>query len=139
MERTLIMVKPDAVVKGIIGRVLSHFEENDLKIIAAKMIHLSQEEAQRFYYVHRERPFYDSLTQFMSSAPIMAAVLEGENCISRVREIMGATNPQMAKPGTIRNQLAENIERNVVHGSDSQESASYEIPFFFNQLELCSW
>lgn len=139
MEKTLIMVKPDGVIKGVMGKVLTHFEEKGLKIIAARMVYLSKEEAQRFYFVHRERPFYDSLTDFMSSAPILAVILEGENAISRVREIMGATNPQDAKPGTIRKALAENVERNIVHGSDSPESAACEIPFFFNQLDLCSY
>lgn len=139
MERTLIMVKPDAVVKGSMGKVLTHFEEKGLKIVAAKMVSLSKEDAKKFYYVHRERPFYDSLTDFMSSAPILAVVLEGENAISRVREIMGATNPKDAKPGTIRSSLADNVERNAVHGSDSPDSAACEIPYFFNQLELCSY
>jgi len=139
MEKTLVMVKPDAVVKGFVGKVLTYFEDQGLKIVAAKMVHLSKEEAKKFYYVHRQRPFYESLTEFMSSAPILAVVLEGENAISRVREIMGATNPKEAKPGTIRSSLAENVERNAVHGSDSPESAAYEIPFFFNQLELCSY
>ena len=138
MEKTLIMVKPDGVAKGLMGKVLTHFEEKGLKIVAARMVCLSKEEAKKFYYVHRERPFYGSLTDFMSSGPVLAAVLEGENAISRVREIMGATNPKDAKPGTIRHSLAENVERNVVHGSDSPESAACEIPFFFNQLELCS-
>ncbi|MEW5801535.1 MAG: nucleoside-diphosphate kinase [bacterium] len=139
MEKTLIMVKPDGVIKGSVGKVLTHFEEKGLKIVAARMVYLSKDDAKKFYFVHRERPFYDSLTDFMSSAPILAAVLEGENAISRVREIMGATNPKDAKPGTIRSTLAENVERNVVHGSDSPESAACEIPFFFNQLELCSY
>lgn len=139
MERTLIMVKPDAVVRGLIGKVLSHFEEKGLKIIAAKMISLTKEEAQSFYYVHQQRPFFNSLTTFMSSAPALIAVLEGENAINRVREIMGATNPAEAKEGTIRKELGENVERNTVHGSDSPSSAAYEIPFFFNQLEMNSY
>ena len=136
MERTLVIVKPDAVAKGLIGKILTYFEEKGLKIVGAKMVYLNKEEAKSFYYVHRERPFYDSLTDFMSSGPALVAVLEGDKAISRVREIMGATNPEEAKPGTIRHQFGENIERNAVHGSDSPESAAYEIPFFFNQLEL---
>jgi len=138
MERTLIIIKPDAVIRGLIGRVLSYFEGKDLRIVTLKMVHLSREEARGFYYVHRERPFYESLTAFMSSAPAVVAVLEGDGAISRVREIMGATNPEEAKPGTIRKELGENVERNTVHGSDSPESAAYEIPFFFSQLDLFS-
>jgi nucleoside-diphosphate kinase len=138
MERTLIIIKPDAVIRGLISRVLTYFEGKDLRIVNLKMVHLSREEAQGFYYVHRERPFYDSLTAFMSSAPAVVAVLEGDGAISRVREIMGATNPEEAKPGTIRKELGENVERNTVHGSDSPESAAYEIPFFFSQLDLLS-
>lgn len=138
MERTLIIIKPDAVIRGLIGRVLTYFEGKDLRIVTLKMVHLSREEARGFYYVHRERPFYESLTAFMSSAPAVVAVLEGDGAISRVREIMGATNPQEAKPGTIRKELGENVERNTVHGSDSPESAAYEIPFFFSQLDLFS-
>jgi nucleoside-diphosphate kinase len=138
MERTLIIIKPDAVIRGLISRVLTYFEGKDLRIVTLKMVHLSKEEAQGFYYVHRERPFYDSLTAFMSSAPAVVAVLEGDGAISRVREIMGATNPEEAKPGTIRKELGENVERNTVHGSDSPESAAYEIPFFFSQLDLLS-
>jgi len=138
MERTLIIIKPDAVIRGLIGRVLTYFEGKNLRIVNVKMVHLSKEEAQGFYYVHRERPFYGSLTDFMSSAPAVVAVLEGDGAISRVREIMGATNPKEAKPGTIRKELGENVERNTVHGSDSPESAAYEIPFFFSQLDLLS-
>jgi nucleoside-diphosphate kinase len=138
MERTLIIIKPDAVIRGLIGRVLTYFEGKDLRIVNLKMVHLSREEAQGFYYVHRERLFYESLTAFMSSAPAVVAVLEGDGAISRVREIMGATNPEEAKPGTIRKELGENVERNTVHGSDSPESAAYEIPFFFSQLDLLS-
>jgi nucleoside-diphosphate kinase len=138
MERTLVNVKPDAVIRGLIGRVLTYFEGKNLRIVNVKMVHLSKEEAQGFYYVHRERPFYESLTAFMSSAPAVVAVLEGDGAISRVREIMGATNPEEAKPGTIRKELGENVERNTVHGSDSPESAAYEIPFFFSQLDLLS-
>ena len=138
MERTLIIIKPDAVIRGLIGRVLTYFEGKNLRIVTLKMVHLSREEARGFYYVHRERPFYESLTAFMSSAPAVVAVLEGDGAISRVREIMGATNPQEAKPGSIRKELGENVERNTVHGSDSPESAAYEIPFFFSQLDLSS-
>ena len=136
MEKTLSIIKPDAVRRNIIGEVLRKFEQNGLRIAAMKKIRLTREEARGFYIVHKERPFYDSLTDFMSEGPIVVIVIEGENAISRVREIMGATNPKDAKPGTIRAEFATDVERNVVHGSDSQASASYEIPFFFSSLEI---
>lgn len=136
MQRTLAIVKPDGVQKNIIGEVISRFEKNGLRIAALKKIKLSKEEAKGFYIVHKDRPFYDSLTDFMSEGPIVVMVIEGENAISRVREIMGATNPAQAEPGTIRKDFASDIERNIVHGSDKPESAAFEIPYFFSQLEI---
>jgi nucleoside-diphosphate kinase len=136
MERTLSIVKPDGVKKQVVGEVISRFERKGLKITALKMLLLSKEEARRFYVVHKERPFYGELTDFMSEGPIVAMVVSGENAIAKVREIMGATNPRDAAPGTIRADFASDIERNIVHGSDSQQSAAYEIPFFFSSLEI---
>lgn len=136
MERTLSIIKPDGVRKNLIGEVISRFEKNGLRIAALKKLMLSKEEAKAFYIVHKERPFYESLTDFMSEGPIVVMVIEGENAISKVREIMGATNPKEAAPGTIRADFATDIERNIVHGSDSSESAAYEIPFFFSALEI---
>lgn len=136
MERTLSIIKPDGVKKNIIGEVISRFEKNGLKIAALKKIILSKDEAKGFYIVHKERPFYESLTDFMSEGPIVVMVIEGENAISKVRDIMGATNPANAAHGTIRRDFSENIERNVVHGSDSPESAAFEIPYFFSALEI---
>lgn len=136
MERTLSIVKPDGVSKNLIGEVIRRFEESRLKVIALKMVKLSKAQAQGFYAVHRERPFFSSLTDFMSSGPCVVMVLEGEDAISKVREIMGATDPAKAEPGTIRKELASNIEKNIVHGSDSSESASFEIGYFFNALEI---
>jgi len=136
MERTLSIVKPDGVKKNVIGEVIKRFEQKGLRIAALKMLGMSREEAKGFYIVHRERPFYDSLTSFMSEGPIVVMVVEGENAISKVREIMGATNPKDAAPGTIRADFASDIEHNIVHGSDSNESASYEIPYFFSSLEI---
>lgn len=136
MEKTLSIVKPDGVRKNVIGEVLARFEKNGLKVSALKMIHLSKEEARGFYIVHKERPFYNSLTEFMSEGPIVVMVLSGENAIPKVRDIMGATDPKKAAPGTIRADFASDIERNIVHGSDSPESAAYEIPFFFSALEV---
>ena len=136
MERTLSIIKPDGVKKNIIGEVLSRFERNGLRISALKMLSLSQDEAKAFYVVHKERPFYDSLTTFMSEGPVVVMVLEGDNAISKVREIMGATNPINAAPGTLRKDFADSVERNIVHGSDSAESAVAEMPFFFSSLEI---
>lgn len=138
MERTLSIVKPDGVEKNLIGEVLRRFEEKEISVVAVKMIHLSKRQAEGFYNVHRERPFFSSLTDFMSSGPCLVTVLEGEDAISRVRTIMGATNPGEAEPGTIRKDFASGIEKNIVHGSDSPESAAYEIGYFFNQLEINS-
>jgi len=130
------MIKPDGVKRGLIGEVISRFEKNGLKIKAMKMLHLTLEQARAFYAVHQERPFYDSLTQFMSSGPIVAMILEGENAIQVNRDLMGATDYRQAAPGTIRADFAKDIEKNIVHGSDSPESAATEIPFFFNDLEI---
>ncbi len=138
MEKTLTIIKPDGVKKNVIGDVIKRYEEKGLKVVAMKMIHQTKEEAMGFYIVHKERPFYDSLTDFMSEGPVVIIVLEGENAISKVREIMGATNPAEADAGTIRADHAENIERNTVHGSDSPESADYEINYYFSQLEIVS-
>ena len=135
-ERTLSLVKPDGVRRNLIGEVIRCFEQSGLKVIAMKMLGLSKKEAEGFYIVHRERPFYNSLTTFMSSVPIVALVLEGENAIKRTREIMGATNPAEALKGTIRGDFGEGIEANVVHGSDSKESADFEIPYFFSGMEV---
>lgn len=136
MERTLSIIKPDGVKKNIIGEVLKKFEEKGLRIAALKKIKLTKKDAQNFYIVHKERPFYESLTDFMSEGPIVVIVIEGENAILRVRDIMGATNPKDALTGTIRADYASDIERNIVHGSDSSTSASYEIPFFFSTLAI---
>lgn len=136
MERTLSIVKPDGVKKNLIGEVIKKFEQKDLRIAALKMIKMSKDEAKGFYIVHKERPFYDSLTSFMSEGPIVVMVVEGDSAISKVREIMGATNPKDAAPGTIRADYASDIEHNIVHGSDSKESAAYEIPYFFSALEI---
>jgi len=136
MENTLSIVKPDGVKKNVIGEVISRFEKNGLKVSALKMLCLSKEEAQKFYIVHKERPFYGSLTDFMSEGPIVVLVVKGDNAIAKVRAIMGATNPKEAASGTIRADFASDIEHNIVHGSDSSQSASYEIPFFFSALEI---
>jgi nucleoside-diphosphate kinase len=137
MERTLVMVKPDAVTRNQVGEVLHRFEAAGLTIRALKMVRLDRREAEGFYQVHRGRPFFESLTRFMSSGPIVAMVLEGEDAIARVRKLMGATDPAKAEAGTMRKDLATNIEQNAVHGSDSPGSAAYEIPYFFSALELC--
>jgi len=136
MERTLSIVKPDGVKKNLIGEVIKRFEQRGLRIAALKVLKLSKDDAKGFYIVHKERPFYESLTSFMSEGPIVVMVVEGESTINKVREIMGATNPKDAVPGTIRSDFASDIEHNIVHGSDSKESASYEIPFFFSSLEI---
>lgn len=136
MERTLSIIKPDGVAKNIIGEVIKRFESAGIKIAAMKMIHLTKFQAQGFYAVHKERPFFDSLTDFMTSGPIVVMVLEGENVIARNRKIMGATNFKEAEEGTIRREYATDIEKNVVHGSDAPETAAFEISYFFNQLEI---
>ena len=136
MERTLSIVKPDGVGKNLIGEVIKRFENSKLRVIALKMVKLSKVEAQGFYAVHRERPFFSSLTDFMSSGACVVMAVEGENAISSVREIMGATDPTKAAAGTIRKDFASNIEKNIIHGSDSSESALFEINYFFNALEI---
>ena len=137
VERTLSMIKPDAVAKNVVGEIYTRFEKAGLKIIAAKMVHLSEERAGAFYAVHKERPFYNDLVAFMTSGPIMVSVLEGENAIALHREIMGATNPAEAAPGTIRADFASSIDENAVHGSDSAETAAEEIEFHFSADEIC--
>lgn len=136
-ERTLSIIKPDGVAKNIIGDVYSRFEKAGLKIIAAKMLHLSEAQAQEFYAVHKERPFYADLVKFMVSGPVMVQVLEGDDAIAKHREVMGATNPKDAAPGTIRADFAETVDENVVHGSDAPETAKNEIAFFFKDNEIC--
>jgi len=135
-ERTLSIIKPDGVARGLIGEVIKRFEQAGFKIIAMKMVHMSKKEAEGFYAVHKERPFFESLTIFMSSGTAVVMVLEGEDVIARNRELMGATNYKEAAEGTIRREFATDIEKNVVHGSDSQETAAFEIAYFFNALEL---
>jgi nucleoside-diphosphate kinase len=137
VERTLSIVKPDGVSTNLIGEVIRRFENNKLRVIALKIVELSKARAEGFYAVHRDKPFFSSLTDFMSSGPCVPMVLEGENAISKTRQIMGATDPSKAAPGTIRRDFALNVERNIVHGSDSLESASFEIGYFFNALEIC--
>ena len=137
VERTLVIVKPDAVRKGVAGQIIARFEAAGLRILAMRMVHLSIAEAEGFYAVHRERPFFASLTKFMNQGPCIPMVLEGEGAIARVRELMGATNPAQAAPGTIRKDFAESIEANAVHGSDAPQTAAFEIPYFFSALDLC--
>jgi len=136
MERTLSIVKPDGVQKHLIGEVMKRFEDHGLKIVGLKMISMDKREAEGFYAVHRGKPFFESLTSFMSSGPAVVMVLEGEGAIAKIRELMGATDPKQAKEGTLRRQYATNIERNVVHGSDAPETAAFEINYFFNALEV---
>ncbi|WP_275100065.1 nucleoside-diphosphate kinase [Sedimenticola hydrogenitrophicus] len=131
IERTFSIVKPDAVAKNIIGKIYSRFEEAGLRIVASKMLQLSREQAGEFYAVHKERPFYNDLIEFMTSGPVVVQVLEGENAIAKNREVMGATNPKDAAPGTIRADFAETVDENAVHGSDAPETAAVEIAFFF--------
>ena len=136
LERTLSIVKPDGVARNLIGEVYRRFEKAGLSIVAARMRHLSQLEAEAFYAVHKERPFYKDLVRYMTSGPVVVQVLEGDNAIAKNREIMGATDPKKAAPGTIRADLAESIERNVVHGSDAADTAAREIAFFFAGTDL---
>lgn len=136
MERTLSIIKPDGVKKNIIGEVIKRFESENLRISAIKMLHLSIIEAEGFYIVHKGKPFYDNLTRFMSEGPVVILVISGEGAISKVRKIMGATNPANAEKGTIRADFAESVERNIVHGSDSAESAKTEISYFFSGVEI---
>ena len=137
IERTISIIKPDAVAKNVIGEIYSRFEKGGLKIIAAKMKHLSKSDAEGFYAVHKERPFFADLVEFMTSGPVMIQVLEGEDAVNRNRELMGATNPSDADAGTIRADFAESIDENAVHGSDSTENAKIEIDYFFAADEIC--
>jgi nucleoside-diphosphate kinase len=137
IEQTFSIIKPDAVAKNIIGEIYSRFEKAGLRIVAARMVHLSKEQAQGFYAVHKERPFYNDLVEFMTSGPVMVQVLEGENAILKNRELMGATNPQEAAPGTIRADFASTVDENAVHGSDGPDTAKEEIAFFFGDGGLC--
>jgi len=137
VERTLSIVKPDAVAKNVIGEIYSRFERGGLRIVAAKMKHLTRADAENFYAVHRERPFFNDLVAFMTSGPVMIQVLEGENAIARNRELMGATNPKEAAAGTIRADFAQSIDANAVHGSDAPETAKVEIACFFSDDEIC--
>jgi nucleoside-diphosphate kinase len=137
IERTLSIIKPDAVAKNIIGEIYSRFEKGGLRIIAARMMHLSREQAEAFYAVHKERPFYRDLVEFMTSGPVMVQVLEGENAIARNRELMGATDPKKADAGTIRADFATSVDENAVHGSDAPETALAEVEFFFTPDQLC--
>jgi nucleoside-diphosphate kinase len=137
-ERTLSIVKPDGVEKNVVGDCLSRFEKGGLKVIATKMIHMDQKKAEGFYAVHKERPFFASLVKFMTRGPVVVSVLEGENAIAKNREIMGATDPAKAAPGTIRKDLASNIEENTVHGSDGPDTAKFEISYFFENSEIFS-
>jgi nucleoside-diphosphate kinase len=136
LERTLSIVKPDAVAKNVIGEIYSRFEKNGLKVVAAKMKHLSKQEAEGFYAVHRERPFFAALVEFMSSGPVMIQVLEGEGAVLKNRDLMGATNPKDAAKGTIRADFADSIDANAVHGSDSLENAAIEIAYFFPATDV---
>jgi len=137
IERTFSIVKPDAVAKNVIGDIYSRFEKNGLKVIASKMLHLTRAQAEGFYAVHKERPFFNDLVAFMITGPVMVQVLEGEGAIAKNRELMGATNPAEAGAGTIRADFADSIDENAVHGSDAPETAEQEIAFFFSDNELC--
>ncbi|EAI3414191.1 TPA: nucleoside-diphosphate kinase [Campylobacter jejuni] len=137
MEKTLSIIKPDAVKKGVIGKILDRFESNGLRIAAMKKVQLSKEQAENFYAVHKERPFFKDLVEFMISGPIVVSVLEGEGAVLKNRDLMGATNPKEAKAGTIRADFAESIDANAVHGSDSLENAKIEVEFFFKPNEIC--
>jgi nucleoside-diphosphate kinase len=137
IEQTFSIIKPDAVAKNIIGEIYSRFEKGGLRIVAARMLHLTREQAEGFYAVHKERPFYHDLVEFMTSGPVMVQVLEGENAIMKHRELMGATNPQEADPGTIRADFAETLDENAVHGSDAPETATEEIAYFFGDAGVC--
>ena len=136
MERTLSIIKPDGVSHGLIGEVIRRFEKSNIKIVGMKLLKMTKTEAEGFYMIHKERPFFDSLTDFMSSGPVVVMVLEGEYVIDKNRRLMGATNPEEADEGTIRKDFATEIEKNVVHGSDSPETASVEIAYFFNHFEI---
>ena len=137
MEQTLSIIKPDAVKKGVIGKIIDRFESNGLRVAAAKKLQLSHADASAFYAVHKDRPFFKDLVEFMVSGPVVVMVLEGQNAVSKNRDLMGATNPKEAKPGTISADFAESIDANAVHGSDSLENAAIEIKFFFSNREIC--
>ena len=138
IERTLSIIKPDAVAKNVIGQIVSRFEAAGLKIVAAKLVHLSRNEAEQFYGVHKERPFFKDLVEFMISGPVFVQVLEGENAIAKNRDLMGATDPKKAAAGTIRADFADSIDANAVHGSDAPETAAVEIAFFFPEINIHS-
>jgi nucleoside-diphosphate kinase len=138
LERTLSIIKPDAVAKNLIGQIYGRFENAGLRVVAAKMKHLSRKEAEGFYAVHSERPFFNALVEFMISGPVMIQALEGESAVIKNRDLMGATNPKDAAPGTIRADFADSIDANAVHGSDSAENAAIEIAYFFATTELCA-
>ena len=138
VERTLSIIKPDAVAKNVIGGIYSRFEKAGLRIIAAKMTHLTRQQAEGFYAVHKERPFFNDLVTFMITGPVMIQVLEGDNAVAKHRDLMGATNPKNAAPGTIRADFADSVEENAVHGSDALEAAMGEIEFFFKSSDLCA-
>ena len=137
IERTLSIIKPDAVAKNVIGPIYARFEAAGLRIVAARMLHLTRDQAEAFYAVHRERPFYRDLVAFMTSGPVMVQVLEGEDAIAHNREVMGATDPAKAAPGTVRAEFATNVEQNAVHGSDGPQTAATEVAFFFRPEEIC--
>lgn len=137
IQQTLSIIKPDAVAKGVIGKILDRFESNGLRIAAMKKVQLSKQEAGEFYAVHKARPFFNDLVEFMTSGPVVVSVLEGEDAVAKNRELMGATNPKEAKAGTIRADFAQSIDANAVHGSDSLENANIEIAFFFKHCEIC--
>jgi nucleoside-diphosphate kinase len=137
IEQTFSIIKPDAVARNVIGEIVSRFEKNGLQVVASRMLHLSREQAEGFYAVHKDRPFYNDLVNFMISGPVVVQVLEGENAISKNRELMGATNPADADPGTIRADFATTVDENAVHGSDAPETAAAEIKFFFGEGGLC--
>jgi nucleoside-diphosphate kinase len=136
-ERTLSIIKPDGVGRNLLGEIINRFEKVGLRVVAARMTQLSQREAEGFYAVHRERPFFKDLVKFMTSGPVMVQVLEGDGAIAKNREVMGATDPKKAAPGTIRADLAHSIDENVVHGSDAPDTAAWEIAYFFREIELC--
>jgi len=138
VERTLSIIKPDGVKKCLIGEVIKRFESQGLKVVALKMLHMNKTQAEGFYKVHKGKDFFETLTTFMSSGPIVVMVLEGKDAIKRTREIIGATDPKKAKPGTIRHDFAQEIEKNIVHGSDSKETAEFEIKYFFSDIEIYS-
>lgn len=139
IQRTLSIIKPDAVAKNLIGEINARFEKAGLKIVACRMLHLTEKQAEEFYGIHRERPFFEGLVSFISSGPVLVQVLEGENAISKNRELMGATNPKDAIPGTIRADFADSIDENAVHGSDAPETAAWEISFFFKSEDMHSY